>query len=85
MSGNGSSSTSRRRRVRQPAFRDAVRGCGRLGCEIAVRVGIRHFSKFSTLTNASSVPDTRENITTMERIADAIGFDRSQIFMDGGR
>jgi hypothetical protein len=37
------------------------------------------------LINASSVPDTRENITTMERIADAIGFDRSQIFMDGGR
>lgn len=74
-----------RRRIRQPEFRNAVRRCGRLGCEIAVRAGIRHHSRFSTLINAKTVPDTPITIAYLERICEAIGFDKARLFVDGAR
>lgn len=74
-----------RRRLNQPNFYDAVRGCGHAGWQLATAAGLTHETVFSTLVCATSVPDTPTNIERLQRIADIVGFDRGQLFLDGGR
>ena len=69
--------------VNQPALRDTVRASDRLGWEIALAAGFRHYPKFSALVNAETIPATTTNIDRLYRICDAIGFDRSRLFLDG--
>ena len=73
-----------RRRV-NPNLYNVVRACGTPGWLLAYKVGITHSSQFSILINADSVPATTFNIERLERIADAVGFDRALLFLDGAR
>ena len=74
-----------RRRLNQPAFYDSVRYCGHPGWLVALTAGLTHGTVLSALVTADSVPDTPQNIDRLERIADAVGFDRALIFLDGAR
>lgn len=72
-----------RRTLNQPAFREAVHASGTPGWQIAIGAGIVHHSKFSALVNAESVANTTTNIERLRSIADAVGFDKSKLFLDG--
>jgi hypothetical protein len=74
-----------RRRINQPAFYDAVRGCGIPSFQIAINAGIAHQTAFSKLILAESVPDTELQVNRLERIAEIVGFDRDQLFVGGDR
>jgi hypothetical protein len=71
-----------RRRLNQPAFRETVRASDRLRWQIALKTGFRHYSRFSKLINAETVPNTATTIASLERIADVIGFPKSRLFLD---
>lgn len=73
-----------RRRI-NPKLYAAVRACGRPGWLLAVAAGLTHQTVLSSLVCAESVPDTPTNIGRLQRIADVVGFDRGQLFLDGGR
>jgi hypothetical protein len=73
-----------RRRINQPAFYEAVRGCGRPGYQVAYDVGLIPV-ELSKLICAESVPDTPLQVERLERIADFIGFDRDRLFLNGGQ
>jgi hypothetical protein len=73
------------RRSVNPALRQIIRASNRLSWQIALAAGIRHYPKFSELINAETVPATQINIDRLNRIADAVGFDRSLLFVDGER
>jgi len=74
-----------RRYLNQPTFYDTFRASGRPSWLLAVQLGLTHPTVLSGLVCADSVPDTPINIERLERIADAIGFDRSQLFLDGAQ
>jgi hypothetical protein len=50
-----------------------------------MRAGFRHANAFSMLVCAEEVPDTPTNVGRLLRIADVVGFDRAQLFLDGDR
>ena len=50
---------------------------------IAQLAHIRHPTKLSALIHAETVPASAGNIAALERIAEVVGFDRNQIFIDG--
>lgn len=72
-----------RRRV-NPKLYDAVRASGRPGWVLATLAGT-HATALSALICAESVIDTPVNIERLQRIADVVGFDRGQLFLDSGR
>ncbi len=74
-----------RRKLNQPAFRAAVHASGVPAWQIVIDTGIIHHSKFSALVNAESVANTTSNVARLYAIADAIGFDRAQLFLESGR
>lgn len=73
------------RRRLNPTFYPAVRACGIQQWKLTIAAGLTHATSLSALVGADSVPDTPTNIARLERIADVVGFDRSQLFLDGGR
>jgi hypothetical protein len=72
-----------RRRV-NPALRAVVRSTGKPGWLLTLAAGLKQQSKFSLLINAGDIVDTPDNIRCLERIADVVGFDRAELFLDGG-
>lgn len=66
-----------------PKLRDTVHACGVPGWQLSASIGFTHHSKFSRLINTESIPASPTNIQELERIADVVGFDRSQLFLDG--
>jgi plasmid maintenance system antidote protein VapI len=52
------------------------------GHRLALVLGIHH-SKLSALINANAVPATDVNIERLERIANAVGFPKTQLFLNG--
>jgi hypothetical protein len=74
-----------RRRINQPAFREAVRSFGQPGRRIAYEAGLNYRSELSKLICATSVPDTPLQIERLERVAMIVGFDRDQLFVEGGQ
>ena len=68
-----------------PILREAVLACGTPGYILATTIGFAHHSKFSVLINAESIPASTANIEWLERIAEAVGFPKSRLFVDGGR
>jgi hypothetical protein len=73
-----------RRRINQPAFYNAVRYCGRPGWLVGVEAGLTHQTVLSNLIRADTVPDSPLQIQRLQRIAEVVGFDREQLFVDGG-
>ena len=73
------------RRSINPALYDAVRASGRPGWLLATAAGLTHQTVLSALICAESVPDTPKNIERLHRIADVVGFDKSQLFLDDCR
>lgn len=73
------------RRRLNPALYAAVRGSGTPGWQLAIEAGLTHQTVLSQLVCAESVPDTPTNIERLNAIADAIGFDRALLFLDGDR
>jgi hypothetical protein len=73
-----------RRRI-NPKLYDAVRASGTPGWKLAILAGLTHQTVLSSLVCAESIPDTVTNIERLQRIADVVGFDRGQLFLDGGR
>jgi hypothetical protein len=73
-----------RRKLNQPAFYDAVRACGLTGLTLGPLVGFRQSQGFSALARAVSVPAGSIHVERLEKIADIIGFDKSQLFVEGG-
>lgn len=69
--------------LNQPAFYNAVRATGRELWLLALAADILQPFTLSTLVNAEAVPDTRYNRERLERIADVVGFDKTQLFLDG--
>ncbi len=63
----------------------AVRASGLPGWQLALVAGIPHHSTFSALINSKTVPDSRLTRERLERIADAVGFDRALLFPGGAR
>ena len=73
-----------RRRI-NPGFGRAVRNSGLTGRRITYEAGLNFRSELSKLICAESVSDTPLQIKRLERIAEVIGFDRDQLFVDGAR
>lgn len=73
-----------RLRLNQPTFRRAVHDSGHRLFHLAKEIGFSHDSQFSAFINAKLVPETPVNIERLYRIADAVGFDREELFLDGG-
>lgn len=69
------------RRRLNPAFYDACRASGRPQWQLMLLAGIPHQSTFSTLICAETIPATPTNIAHLHRIADAIGFPKSNLFL----
>lgn len=72
-----------RRKVNPALFR-AYRASGRPAWLLAALAGMTHGAAFSHLINKDSVTDTPLNIERLHRVADVLGFDREQLFLDGG-
>ena len=62
-------------------LRMAVHSSGRPIWRLAQDTGFNHQTQFSALINKQYVPTTRLNIERLYRIADAVGFDRTQLFV----
>lgn len=75
----------RPRRRLNPKFYEHVRHFGTPAYLLAMRAGFRHANAFSMLVCAEEVPDTPTNVGRLLRIADVVGFDRAQLFLDGDR
>ena len=73
-----------RRRI-NPKLLHTVYATGRPLWQMAYEAGFLYPSRFSMLIHAEEVPDTEFNVECLERIADVVGFDRSQLFLDAGR
>lgn len=76
-----------RRRI-NPKLYDAVRAVrasGTPGWLLAIEAGLTHQTVLCALVRAESVPDTPTNIDRLYAIADVVGFDRAQLFLDSGR
>jgi len=65
-----------------PELLKAARRSGLHRYEIAMRAGIRHDSLVSTLIHSLVVAATPRTLDALERIADVVRFDRSQLFID---
>ena len=63
-------------------MRQMVHASGRPMYEIATIAGFRHVAKFSSLVNASIVPDSNVNVRRLNAIADAVGLPRTEVFID---
>jgi hypothetical protein len=67
-----------------PAFYHAVRTSGFPIYRITTIVGATHPALISRLIGSDSVPASDINIERLERIAEIVGYDKAQIFLDGG-
>lgn len=63
-----------------PALRKAIADDARPAWRIAFLAGIPH-SKFSALINSVGVPDTPKNVQRLQRIANAIAFPVTNVFV----
>jgi hypothetical protein len=70
------------RRRLNPAFRPTVYSRGPLW-KLSNELGFRHVARFSHLINAKYVKGTPMSIGDLFKIADAVGFDRRLLFLDG--
>jgi hypothetical protein len=52
------------------------------GYRLALTLGVHH-SALSALINADVLPATHMNVERLERIADAVNFNRAELFLDG--
>ena len=50
---------------------------------IAVAAGFPNYPEFYETLRATTVPATPLTVTRLERVADAVGFPREEIFLDG--
>lgn len=71
---------SPRRRL-NPALHEACRASGRPAWQLALATGIIHASKFSSLICAEKIPATPLNLERLHRIAEEVGFPKSQLFL----
>jgi hypothetical protein len=74
-----------RRRLNQPKFYDVVRASGTPIWLLTISARMTHATVLSKLICAESVADTPTNVERLYRIADVVGFDRSQLFLDSGQ
>ncbi len=68
-----------------PALLAHIRATRRPIWSLATLAGFLHVNKFSGLINSTSVPDTDINRERLYKIADCVGFDKTQIFLDGAK
>ena len=73
-----------RRRI-NPALRRTIYDSRHPMFQLAAEVGFVHQSQFSAFINSALIPNSAKNIARLYRIADAVGFDRAQLFLDGAR
>lgn len=64
-----------------PRFRTFYQRSHRASWELAATAGFPHQSTFSTLIRSEVVPATALNVERLQRVADALGFPRDQIFL----
>jgi len=66
-----------------PGLRATVQATGIPVWRLAAAAGFLHAHKFSGLINAASVPATAINVSRLEKIASAVGFDKARLFLNG--
>lgn len=67
-----------------PALRTECRARRKVGLrlwKLALVAGLPHQSRLSSLLSADSVPATATTLRQLHRIADAVGFPKSQLFL----
>jgi len=73
------------RRRLNPKLYAAVRASSRPAYQLAVLAGLTHGTVLSALIRAEDVPDTPLTRERLQRIADLVGFDKAQLFLDSGQ
>ena len=71
------------RRKLNPDFHRAVRASGHRIYVLATVAGLHSGPELSALLCAGEIRDTPVNVQRVERVADLVGFDKAQLFLDG--
>ncbi len=72
------------RRPINPALHQHIVRSGTRPLSLAAVAGFRHYYEFLNAVRSTSVVASPKNIERLHRVADALGYPRDEIFLDGG-
>ena len=73
------------RRALNPFLLRRVRRSGKPQRVLAIVAGYTHPNALYTALHAHRVRATAQAVARLERVADAVGFPKDELFLDGGR